>query len=143
MKPIHAPTRPRLFAAFAAAAVALAVSMSAAAPAAAQGWQRISVTCESSNRQSSRCGHADGHSPQLERQLSRRACIWGRTWGFDQAGLWVSSGCRGEFSVSVPQTASTTPTTPKAVGDGPPGSIKRGDSGKIRNIIDPPGSAVR
>jgi hypothetical protein len=44
-----------------------------------------------------RCDSNDGGV--LERQLSRAACIEGRSWGSDRGSVWVSQGCRGEFAV--------------------------------------------
>ncbi len=35
----------------------------------------------------------------LERQQSRAACIEGRSWGWDERGIWVSQGCDGYFRV--------------------------------------------
>jgi hypothetical protein len=36
---------------------------------------------------------------RLRRQLSRDACVEGRTWGFDRDGVWVDRGCRAEFEI--------------------------------------------
>ncbi|WP_448381560.1 DUF3011 domain-containing protein [Gloeomargarita sp.] len=44
----------------------------------------------------------------LQRQLSTAACIPNRTWGYDERGIWVSNGCRGEFLVS-PTTVPDRP----------------------------------
>lgn len=38
---------------------------------------------------------------RLVRRLSDAACIEGRTWGSDSNGIWVSKGCRAEFSYNV------------------------------------------
>ncbi|MEM4238970.1 MAG: DUF3011 domain-containing protein [Nitrososphaerota archaeon] len=38
-------------------------------------------------------------SVELGRQHSRTPCIFGRTCGFDDCGVWVSGGCRGEFDI--------------------------------------------
>jgi len=60
------------------------------------------VTCESRNYQNGECP-VPGGPVALVRQLSTPPgdCIQGRTWGFDpnQSVIWVSSGCRAEFSV--------------------------------------------
>ena len=37
------------------------------------------------------------NDPADLRQLSRAACIQGRTWGYGRNGIWVSDGCRAEF----------------------------------------------
>jgi hypothetical protein len=72
------------------------------------GWQpdpswnrRFSVTCESQDGRDRFCqvdlggaGHAS-----LARQLSSTQCIEGRNWGSNRAGVWVSQGCRGVFTI--------------------------------------------
>ena len=37
---------------------------------------------------------------RLVRQLSRAACIEGRTWGRERDGVWVAEGCRAEFETT-------------------------------------------
>lgn len=36
---------------------------------------------------------------RLIRQISRSACIQGRSWGYDHRGVWVDRGCEAEFEV--------------------------------------------
>jgi hypothetical protein len=36
---------------------------------------------------------------QVERQYSNSPCTQGKTWGFDNNGLWVDRGCRADFRV--------------------------------------------
>ena len=36
---------------------------------------------------------------RIERQVSETACIEGRTWGANRAGVWVDRGCSAVFSV--------------------------------------------
>jgi hypothetical protein len=36
---------------------------------------------------------------RLLRQRSDSPCIYGRTWGYDQRGIWVDRGCRADFEV--------------------------------------------
>ena len=38
---------------------------------------------------------------QLTRQISRTNCVLNRNWGSDQNGVWVSNGCRAEFSLNT------------------------------------------
>ncbi|WP_213602486.1 DUF3011 domain-containing protein [Pseudoxanthomonas japonensis] len=52
--------------------------------------------CESDNGRTRTCA-VDGRRVELVRQLSSSACIEGRTWGRDNRGVWVTSGCRAEF----------------------------------------------
>ena len=53
--------------------------------------------CESSDGRTRECAANTRAGVQLVRQLSRAACIQGRTWGYGRNGIWVSDGCRAEF----------------------------------------------
>ena len=55
------------------------------------------VRCESDDGRWRRCAIDTRGDVEFLRQLSDSACIEGRTWGRDQAGVWVDQGCRGEF----------------------------------------------
>ena len=57
------------------------------------------VRCESNDGRTRRCTLDGRGRAQLVRQLSRSACIEGRTWGSDYGSVWVSQGCRAEFTV--------------------------------------------
>lgn len=58
------------------------------------------VTCESLDGRDRFCRlPLDADRVVLERQISRSACIEGRTWGYRQAGIFVTNGCRGAFRV--------------------------------------------
>src|SRR4051794_26513099 len=37
---------------------------------------------------------------RLVRQLSDARCVEGRTWGWDNRGIWVDRGCRAEFLIT-------------------------------------------
>jgi hypothetical protein len=34
---------------------------------------------------------------RLARRYSKRACIEGRSWGWDRRGIWVNHGCDADF----------------------------------------------
>ncbi|GAA3917750.1 DUF3011 domain-containing protein [Luteimonas lutimaris] len=55
------------------------------------------IRCESNDRRTRHCTINTRGGVQLERQLSKAACIQGSSWGYDSRGVWVSNGCRGEF----------------------------------------------
>lgn len=57
------------------------------------------VRCESNDGRTKRCSVNGGGRAQLVRQLSRNACIEGRTWGADNGSVWVTQGCRAEFTM--------------------------------------------
>jgi Protein of unknown function (DUF3011) len=108
--------------------------------------------CESRNYQNTECA-VPGGPVALVRQLSTPPgdCIEGRTWGFDpnRSTIWVSSGCRAEFSVG----GAFRPPPPGP----PPGTIvscestnyqysecrvPRGFVSLVRQLSTPPGDCI-
>lgn len=63
------------------------------------GGQGGTFRCESNDNRTKRCSGGRGGDVRLVRQLSDSPCIEGRSWGRDGSGVWVSNGCRAEFSV--------------------------------------------
>jgi len=53
--------------------------------------------CESQDNRMRRCGADTRYGVRINRQLSGSPCIQGRSWGYDNSGVWVSNGCRAEF----------------------------------------------
>lgn len=39
-------------------------------------------------------------SVRLDKQVSKSACVFNRSWGWNRQGVWVNHGCRGRFVVS-------------------------------------------
>lgn len=76
------------------------LTASAAVPASAQyyndGYGSDRVRCESNDGRYNECPAGPGRYV-LDRQLSRSACIEGRSWGQGRGGLWVDDGCRADF----------------------------------------------
>ena len=56
------------------------------------------VRCESNDGRPHRCD-TPVRRAVLQRQLSNTRCLQGQTWGWDPRGLWVTAGCRADFSV--------------------------------------------
>lgn len=58
-----------------------------------------SVTCSSRNFGFATCAWRPQYGyPQLIEQISERACVQGRSWGYDRSrGLWVDRGCEARF----------------------------------------------
>ena len=48
-------------------------------------------------------------------------CLLGKTWGYDDEGIWVSDGCSGEFLLGRrgPEPEATTPTSPPGTASAP------------------------
>lgn len=65
-------------------------------------WDRdITLACRSEDYRYRFCSVdiGRGGGVRIVRQLSETACIEGRTWGANRAGVWVSGGCAGVFEV--------------------------------------------
>ncbi len=58
------------------------------------------LTCSSDDGRRHYC-NADtrGGRVTMVRQRSGSQCVQGRTWGYDQRGIWVDRGCRADFEV--------------------------------------------
>lgn len=67
------------------------------------GWQSGNygrrIVCESRNSQYQFCEAPTRGDVRLARQLSSEPCVAGRSWGFEQNGIWVNNGCRAEFEI--------------------------------------------
>lgn len=62
------------------------------------------IRCESRNNQRVDClTDTRNATVTLRRQLSDARCVQNRTWGLTNRGIWVTSGCRGEFLVTTGQ----------------------------------------
>lgn len=57
------------------------------------------VHCESHEYRYNFCGTGRISNAQLVRQNSRAPCVRGQSWGVERNGIWVDSGCEGEFRV--------------------------------------------
>jgi hypothetical protein len=57
------------------------------------------ITCESSKGMNHRCNASTLNGVTLSRQLSDSGCVRDKTWGYDANGIWVSDGCRAEFTL--------------------------------------------
>lgn len=62
----------------------------------------IRLACESPDYRYRFCqvDTGQGSTVRIERQISDSACIEGRSWGWNRAGIWVSGGCAAVFRVS-------------------------------------------
>lgn len=55
------------------------------------------LVCESRDGRRNYCRANTGWGVTLLRRTSDAACERGQSWGYDENGVWVSNGCRGEF----------------------------------------------
>jgi hypothetical protein len=76
----------------------------------------VSVSCASTAGKRAHCPADTSSGVTLVRSAGPAACLLGKTWGYDQTGIWVTDGCSGEFAVgesaqpvSTPAAAQTPP----------------------------------
>ena len=61
-----------------------------------QGGRGQEVYCASNDNRGTRC-QMPWRDSSLAQQMSKTACIQGRTWGSDPHTVWVKDGCRANF----------------------------------------------
>jgi hypothetical protein len=102
------------------------------------------LTCTSNSGARTVCPADTSAGVALVKSTGASACLLGRTWGYDSAGVWVTEGCSGEFQLGQPAAAidvpPSTPTADKPYvpietwGEFSPGQgflIGRGDAGEL------------
>jgi hypothetical protein len=62
------------------------------------GRERV-IRCESNNDRTVYCSADTRYGVRLLTQQSRSPCIEGRTWGWNDRGVWVTDGCRAQFQI--------------------------------------------
>src|ERR1700745_922697 len=71
-----------------------------AAPASATpNPQALRMSCSSDDMRRHVCTVDTTGGVVLVHQKSDAKCVQGRSWGFDNHGIWVDHGCRAEFEV--------------------------------------------
>jgi hypothetical protein len=55
------------------------------------------VSCESQPGQRQHCPADTSSGVALTKSTGTAPCLLGKTWGYDDTGIWVSDGCSGEF----------------------------------------------
>jgi len=73
------------------------------------------IACQSSASAGARqhCPADTSSGVALVKSTGAAACLLGKTWGYDDAGIWVSDGCSGEFvagAVAEPPAEKSPPT---------------------------------
>ena len=58
------------------------------------------VSCSSSAGERRHCAADTSAGVVIARSTGTAACLLGKTWGYDDEGVWVSDGCGGEFVVA-------------------------------------------
>ena len=68
------------------------------------------MTCSSNSPQRTQCPANTSAGVVLIKTLGASECLLGKTWGYDDTGVWVSNGCSGEFLLGqAPGAAAQQP----------------------------------
>ncbi len=100
------------------------------------------ITCSSSSRpgERSHCAADTSKGVVLLNSTGAGSCLLGKTWGYDDTGVWVADGCSGEFQLGQPTMTGTGTAQPTAYvpvetwGEFDPGKgflIGRGEAGEM------------
>lgn len=76
------------------------------------------VTCESHNNVRVACPAETRYGVALVRNTGENECVLGKSWGFDDKGVWVAESCRAQFALGgyrLPATAKLPPTAMKLI----------------------------
>lgn len=70
------------------------------------------IACSSTGERQ-HCAADTSSGVVLIKSTGTGSCLLGRTWGYDDTGIWVSDGCGGEFMVGSLQAQTTPPVQEK------------------------------
>ena len=76
--------------------------------------QGATVTCSSKPGERRHCPADTSAGVLLSKSSGEAPCLLGKTWGYDDTGVWVSDGCSAEFIVGQAPEGATTTLTKKA-----------------------------
>ena len=83
------------------------------------------VACSSKAGERQHCSANTSFGVVLVKSTGTLACLLGKTWGYDESGIWVMDGCSGEFSVvqkgSANVSSSAITKAPEYFGSYTPG----------------------
>lgn len=77
-------------------------------PALAQSSAQL-LTCESTGVDKVHCAADTSQGVVLLKSIGAAECLLGRTWGYDDKGVWVSYQCSGVFALANTATAPSQP----------------------------------
>jgi hypothetical protein len=91
-------------------------SIDAAKEAARESLRNALIPCTSEGGQRQHCTADTSQGVTLARSTGSAPCLFGKTWGFDETGIWVSDGCGGNFLAAAPlQSIKTKEKAPEHV----------------------------
>jgi hypothetical protein len=72
------------------------------------------VVCESKAGERKVCPADASAGVALVKSTGASSCLLGKTWGYDDKGIWVTDGCGGEFQLGQTAKAGAPPAQPAA-----------------------------
>ena len=104
-------------------AAALAAGLGLVAPALALAQEppaSATLVCASQAGERQVCPADTSAGVALVKSTGSAACLLGKTWGYDDAGVWVTDGCGGEFQLGQGALAGGVAAAPAAPSPPPP-----------------------
>ncbi len=95
---------------------------------------RSTVTCSSELGERQHCAADTSNGVVLARSSGDAPCLLGKTWGYDDAGVWVADGCSAEFLVGPSRPPAAAQPEPKKGPDYIPNAgfrLYEGEKGQI------------
>jgi hypothetical protein len=94
----------------------LAIAQEPKPPAHPVAQAGATVTCASKEGEHKVCLADTSAGVALKQSTGASECVLGKTWGFDEAGVWVAEGCSGVFQLGevAREAAATAPPTAAA-----------------------------
>src|SRR6185503_16697822 len=72
----------------------------------------VRITCDSKAGGREHCAATTSSGVVLARSSGEAPCLLGKTWGYDDTGVWVADGCSAEFVVAGALTDEREATRP-------------------------------
>ena len=82
------------------------------------------LSCESTTGERKVCPADTSAGVALMKSTGPAACLLGKTWGYDDAGVWVADGCGGEFQLGKQAAAGGSAQAAPAPAPAPAGPRK-------------------
>jgi Protein of unknown function (DUF3011) len=108
MKRFHLAVLPKFLCGSMTLALFAVVLIASAGPAASSvaaipAPQASTMPCSSDDMRRHWCPVDTRGGVELVKQRSEAKCIFDRTWGYDDRGIWVDRGCRADFEIGAVQ----------------------------------------
>ncbi len=75
--------------------------------------ETVTLTCTSQTGERQHCAADTSKGVVLARSTGEAPCLLGKTWGYDDSGIWVADGCSAEFVVGQASQEATVQTEPE------------------------------